>query len=107
MRGASALRRMFLKAKLEAPNISSQFRPFSMASSSAAFRPVAKAPPIRPPMLVPAARSIGMRCSSNQRITPTCAMPRALPPPNATPTVGRWARMVAPASATTIAIVRR
>ena len=38
--------------------------------------------------------SIGMRCSSNHRMTPTCAMPRALPPPNATPTVGRgsWAR---------------
>ena len=51
--------------------------------------PLAKAPPIRPPMLVPAATSIGMRCSSSQRITPTWAMPRALPPPNATPTVGR------------------
>ena len=51
--------------------------------------PVANAPPISPPMLVPAAMSIGMWCSSNQRMTPTCAMPRALPPPNATPTVGR------------------
>ena len=40
-------------------------------------------------MLVPAARSIGMRCSSSQRITPTCAMPRALPPPKATPMAGR------------------
>ena len=36
-------------------------------------------------MLVPAATSIGIRCSSNQRITPTWAMPFALPPPNATP----------------------
>ena len=42
-------------------------------------------------MLVPAATSIGIRCSSSQRMTPTCAMPRALPPPNATPTVGRVA----------------
>ena len=40
-------------------------------------------------MLVPAATSIGMWCSSNQRMTPTCAMPRALPPPKATPTFGR------------------
>ena len=51
--------------------------------------PVAKEPPIKPPMLVPAATSMGMWCSSNHRITPTCAMPRALPPPNATPIVGR------------------
>ena len=42
-------------------------------------------------MLVPAATSMGIRCSSSQRMTPTCAMPRALPPPNATPTVGRVA----------------
>ena len=60
-----------------------------MASSSAASMPVANEPPMRPPMLVPAATSIGMRCSSNQRMTPTCAMPRALPPPKATPTMGR------------------
>src|SRR6478672_11800380 len=40
-------------------------------------------------MLVPAATSIGMRCSSSHLITPTCAMPRALPPPNATPTAVR------------------
>ena len=53
--------------------------------------PVANAPPTRPPMLVPAATSMGIRCSSSQRMTPTCAMPRALPPPNATPTVGRVA----------------
>ena len=65
-----------------------------MSSISAASMPVANAPPISPPMLVPAAMSIGMRCSSNQRMTPTCAMPRALPPPKATPTVGRlsWAK---------------
>ena len=82
---------MFLNAKLEAPNISSQFRRFSRSSSSAASIPVANAPPMSPPMLVPAAMSIGMWCSSNQRMTPTCAMPRALPPPNATPTMGRGA----------------
>ena len=58
-------------------------------SSSSASMPVANEPPMSPPMLVPAERSIGMRCSSNQRMTPTCAIPRALPPPNATPTVGR------------------
>jgi len=40
-------------------------------------------------MLVPAATSIGIRCSSNHRMTPMCARPRALPPPNATPTTGR------------------
>ncbi len=46
-------------------------------------------------MLVPAATSIGMRCSSNQRITPTCAMPLALPPPKATPIFWRsWADAV-------------
>ena len=63
-------------------------------SSSRASMPLANAPPINPPMLVPAATSIGMRCSSSHRMTPTCAMPRALPPPKATPTVGRpeiWA----------------
>src|SRR6187455_1263637 len=43
-------------------------------------------------MLVPAATSMGILCSSSQRMTPTCAMPRALPPPNATPTVRRDAR---------------
>ena len=68
-------------------------RPSSCESSrpwsSPASIPVAKAPPIRPPMLVPAATSIGMRCSSSQRMTPTWAIPRALPPPKATPTVGR------------------
>ena len=58
--------------------------------SSSGSMPVAKAPPTRPPMLVPAATSIGIRCSSSQRMTPTWAMPRALPPPNATPTVGRF-----------------
>ncbi len=60
-----------------------------MSSSSAASMPLANAPPTSPPMLVPAATSIGIRCSSNHRITPTCAIPRALPPPKATPTVGR------------------
>ena len=40
-------------------------------------------------MLVPAATSMGMRCSASQRITPTWAMPRALPPPKATPMEGR------------------
>ena len=59
--------------------------------SSSGSIPVAYAPPTRPPILVPAATSMGIRCSSSQRMTPTCAMPRALPPPNATPTVGRVA----------------
>ena len=51
--------------------------------------PDAKAPPTRPPMLVPATRSIGIRCSSSHRMMPTCANPRALPPPKATPIRGR------------------
>ncbi len=86
---ASAFRRMFLNAKLDDPKRSSQFIPEIIRSSSSASMPVAKAPPIRPPMLVPAATSIGMRCSSNHRITPMWAMPRALPPPKATPIIGR------------------
>ena len=80
---------MFLNSNDELPNITSQSVPVISARSSAADMPVAKAPPIRPPMLVPAARSIGTWCSSNHWMTPMCAMPRALPPPNATPTVGR------------------
>ena len=40
-------------------------------------------------MLVPATRSIGMRCSSHHLMNPICAMPLALPPPSARPTVGR------------------
>ena len=97
---ASALRRMFLNAKSDEPNSSSQFIVARSASNSSASMPVANAPPTRPPMLVPAATSMGMRCSSNHRITPTCAMPRALPPPNATPTTGRpWTVCRAAASA--------
>ena len=87
---ASAFRRMFLYANVDAPNSWSQFRPVMNACSSSASMPLAKAPPTSPPMLVPAATSIGMRCSSIQRMTPTCAMPRALPPPKATPTTGRF-----------------
>jgi hypothetical protein len=49
-----------LNAKFEAPNISSQLMRFSMASISAELMPDANAPPISPPMLVPAAMSIGM-----------------------------------------------
>ena len=79
---------MFLYSNEESPNSSSQSTEVMNASSSPASIPVANAPPTSPPMLVPAATSIGMRCSSSHRITPTCAMPRALPPPNATPTLG-------------------
>ena len=76
---------MFLKAKSDDPNSSSQSIVEMSWSSSAADIPVAKQPPINPPMLVPAATSMGMRCSSNQRMTPMCAIPFALPPPKATP----------------------
>ena len=86
---ASSLRRTFLYRNGEKPNISSQFAPSSIAASSPEVMPAATPPPMSPPMLVPAIRSIGMRCSSNQRTTPTCARPRALPPPNATPIRGR------------------
>ena len=86
----SILRRMFLNAKSEDAEQLVPVELFEHVSSSAASIPVANAPPMSPPMLVPAATSIGMRCSSNQRMTPMCAMPRALPPPNATPIVGRW-----------------
>ena len=82
---------MFLNAKVDDPNISSQLIVASISSSSSASMPVANEPPMSPPMLVPAATSMGMRCSSNQRITPTWAMPRALPPPKATPMAGRAA----------------
>ena len=92
---ASALRRMFLYSNDEAPKSSSQSMELMNACSSAASIPVANAPPISPPMLVPAATSIGMRCSCSHRITPTCAMPRALPPPNATPTLGGCAVLTA------------
>ena len=49
-----------LEREVEAPNISSQFRRSSISSISTELMPVANAPPIRPPMLVPAATSIGM-----------------------------------------------
>ncbi len=80
---------MFLNGNDELPNITSQSVFVMSARNSAADMPVAKAPPTRPPMLVPAAASIGIWFSSNHLITPMCAMPLALPPPNATPTVRR------------------
>ena len=79
---------MFLDANPDDPNSSSQFIELIRRSSSSASMPDANAPPTRPPMLVPAATSIGIRCSSNHRITPMWARPRALPPPKATPTTG-------------------
>ena len=88
---ASRLRRTFLNSKFELPNIASQSTPDSIVSISSADMPVANEPPMSPPMLVPAMTSIGMWCSSSQRMTPTCAIPRALPPPRATPTFGRGA----------------
>src|SRR5262249_7015619 len=45
---------------------------------------------ISEPTLVPAIRSIGMSFLSNSRKTPTCAQPRAIPPPSARPTRGRF-----------------
>ena len=43
------------------------------------------------PMLVPAMKSIGIRCCSSTRNTPMCAAPRAPPPLRASPMRGRWA----------------
>jgi hypothetical protein len=83
---------MFLYSKAVVPNISSQLIESSIMSISLASIPEANAPPMRPPMLVPADKSIGIRCSSNQRMTPTWASPLALPPPNATPIAGREPR---------------
>src|SRR4029453_17396996 len=59
--------------------------------------PEAYAPATSPPMLVPTMKSMGMWCSSNHSSTPTCAMPRALPPPSASPMRGRGCAL-APAS---------
>ena len=68
---ASSLRRMFLKGKEELPKITSQSVAAIIARSSSADMPAANPPPIRPPMLVPAATSIGMWCSSNHAMIPT------------------------------------
>ena len=40
-------------------------------------------------MLVPTTTSTGMWCSSSHSSTPTCAIPRAAPPPSASPIRGR------------------
>src|SRR5690242_3696904 len=55
---------------------------------SATDRPAAKAPPTIEPAEVPAMQSIRMSFSTSARKTPTWAMPRAAPPPSASPIRG-------------------
>jgi len=61
----------------------------SVSSASwAGLMPLAYRAAIRPPMLVPTTRSIGMPSSSSTRSSPMWASPRAPPPPRASPIVG-------------------
>ena len=68
---ASSFRRMFLKGNEELPNMTFQSVASIIARNSSADMPAANPPPMRPPMLVPAAISMGMWCSSNQAMIPT------------------------------------
>ena len=68
---------------------SHQFMPTSERSMSSGDMPEAYMPPTMAPMLVPAMKSIGIRICSSARITPTCEMPSAPPPPSASPIFGR------------------
>src|SRR6266481_7737192 len=61
---------------------------WATSSNSAMLSPLQYAAPISAPTLVPASMRIGIPSSSRTLRTPMCAMPRAKPPPKATPMAG-------------------
>src|SRR6266850_4203619 len=61
----------------------------AISSSSLAESPLQKPAPITAPTLVPATKSMGIFSSSKTLSTPMCVMPRANPPPRASPILGR------------------